>query len=163
MQPNDPVANVKKFLHAAGCDAQITHSDESIFTVEDASRAVGAPPEKILKSLLFIATYPDGDERWTLALMSGSNRVSDKKVKRAIGAQKIKMAPADAIAAYSGFAPGGVPPVGYPQQPQTLIDEDLFMYDAAWAAAGTDHDFFPISPQELQSVTGGGVADIKKD
>lgn len=158
----DPAAKVKKFLREAGCDAPVTHSAETIFTVGDASRAVGAPPEEILKSLLFVAALEGRGDRWVLALMSGANRVSDKKVRRALGAQKIRMGLVDAIMAYSGFAPGGVPPVGYPEQPETLLDEDLFRYDIVWAAAGTDHDFFPISPRELQKITRGTVADIKK-
>lgn len=158
----DPVANVKNFLDNVGYQAAITHSDDTIFTVGDASRAVGAPPEEILKSLLFIATDATRGDRWVLALMSGSNRVSDKKVRREIGAQRIKMAAADAIMTYSGFAPGGVPPIGYPEQPETLLDEDLFKYDIVWSAAGTDHDFFPISPDDLRKITGGRAADIKK-
>lgn len=155
----DPVQKVRFFLSGAGCAAEITHTDDTIFTVEDASRAVGAPPEEILKSLLFSV----GDESWVLALMSGPNRVSDKKVKRAVGARKIRMGTAEAIKSFSGFAPGGVPPVGYPEQPRALLDEDLFQYDVVWAAAGTDHDFFPISPAELLRITGGEKADIKKE
>lgn len=154
----DPVQKVRAFLENARCAAEITHTDDTIFTVDDASRAVGAPPEEILKSLLF--SLDDGS--WVLALMSGPNRVSDKKVKRAVGARKIRMGTAEAIKDFSGFAPGGVPPVGYPTQPRALLDEDLFRYDVVWAAAGTDHDFFPISPVELLRITGGEKTDIKK-
>ena len=63
---------------------------------------------------------------------------------------------------WSGFRPGGVPPVGYPEQPVTLIDEDLFRYGTVWAAAGTDHAFFPVSPDELLRITQGRRAEIKK-
>ena len=72
------------------------------------------------------------------------------------------MAAAEAIKAFSGFEPGGVPPVGYEKQPKTVLDEDLFKYTTVWSAAGTDHDFFPISPDELLRITGGIKADIKK-
>ena len=157
-ETTDPVQKVRAFLEGAGCAAEITHTDDTIFTVSDASRAVGAPPEEILKSLLFSVD----DESWVLALMSGPNRVSDKKVKRAVDARKIRMGTAEAIKDFSGFAPGGVPPVGYPTQPRALLDEDLFQYGVVWAAAGTDHDFFPISPEELLRITNGERADIKK-
>ena len=154
----DPVERVRAFLRASGCEARVIHSDDTIFTVGDASRTVGAPPEQILKSLLF--TTEEGE--WALILMSGSNRVNDKKVKRALGTVKVRMGTAEAIKAFSGFEPGGVPPVGYPEPPRALLDSDLFQYDAVWSAAGTDHDFFPISPDELLRITGGVRVDIKK-
>jgi prolyl-tRNA editing enzyme YbaK/EbsC (Cys-tRNA(Pro) deacylase) len=156
---DNPVEKVRASLGAANCRSEIIHAEETIFTVGDASRTVGAPPEHILKSLLFVI---DNGE-WALALMSGPNRVNDKKLKRALGmAGKARMATAEAIKAFSGFEPGGVPPVGYKEQPRTVIDEDLFRYATVWSAAGTDHDFFPISPGELLRITGGMKADIRK-
>ena len=154
----DPVERVKVFLEASGCKAGIIHSENTIFTVGDASRTVGAPPEQILKSLLLITH----EGEWALALMSGSNRVNDKKVKRALGTTRVRMGTAEAIRAFSGFEPGGVPPVGYPTPPRALLDADLFLYDVVWSAAGSDHDFFPISPDELLRITGGVKVDIKK-
>ena len=154
----DPAGKVKAFLEASGCETRIIHSENTIFTVEDASRTVGVPPEQILKSLLFMTN----EGEWALALMSGSNRVNDKKVKRALGTARVRMGTAEAIKAFSGFEPGGVPPVGYPTPPKALLDADLFLYDVVWSAAGTDHDFFPISPDELLRITGGVRADIKK-
>jgi prolyl-tRNA editing enzyme YbaK/EbsC (Cys-tRNA(Pro) deacylase) len=156
---NDPVQKVREFLSSARCDSRIVHTEETIFTVDDASRAVGAPPEHILKSLLFVRD----DGEWALVLMSGSNKVHDKKLKRALGTtRKIHMATAEAVKAFSGFEPGGVPPVGYEKQPKTILDEDLFKYGTVWSAAGSDHDFFPISPEELLRITEGITADIKK-
>ena len=154
----DPVEKVKAFLEASGCEVRVIHSEGTIFTVEDASRTVGAPPEQILKSLLFVTE----EGEWALVLMSGSNRVNDKKVKRALDTVKVRMGTAEAIKAFSGFEPGGVPPVGYPTPPKALLDADLFQYDVVWSAAGTDHDFFPITPEELLRITGGVKADVKK-
>jgi prolyl-tRNA editing enzyme YbaK/EbsC (Cys-tRNA(Pro) deacylase) len=88
--------------------------------------------------------------------------VHDKKVKRLLDARKIRMGTAGAIRAFCGFEPGGVPPVGYPVQPKTLLDRDLFKYAAVWSAAGSDHDFFPIAPARLMEITGGAVEDVKK-
>jgi prolyl-tRNA editing enzyme YbaK/EbsC (Cys-tRNA(Pro) deacylase) len=155
----DPVERVAEFLRQSGCDSKIFRLEDTIFTVDDASRAVGAPPEEILKSMLL--RLDDGAE-WALALMSGSNRVHDKKIKRALSARKVQFGTAEAIKSFSGFEPGGVPPVGYVSQPRTLLDEDLFKYATVWAAAGDDHDFFPISPEELLRITAGTRADIKK-
>ena len=155
----DPVGRVAEFLGQSGCDSKIFHTDDTIFTVDDASRAVGAPPEEILKSLLLRL---DGGADWALALMSGPNKVHEKKVKRALAARKVQFGTAEAIKNFCGFEPGGVPPVGYAAQPRTLIDEDIFKYRTVWAAAGTDHDFFPISPEELLRITSGTRAYIKK-
>jgi len=151
------VEKVKKFLETRQCDTEIFYTGESIFTVEDASRAVGAPHEEILKSLLLIV---DGIP--VLALMSGTNRVDLKKVKKLLGARKVSMAKPDYVYEYSGFRIGGVPPIGYKEQPMTLLDQDLFKYPNVWAAAGNDHSFFPISPSQLGEITNGRKAEIRK-
>lgn len=153
----NPVERVKAFLEENGYDGKVFTTKDTIFTVEDASKAVGAPPEHILKSLLMLA---DGEP--VLALMSGANRVDAKKIKKFLGARKVKMADPDYVFNYSGFKIGGVAPVGYPVKPSALLDEDLFKYKEVWAAAGTDHAFFPIAPDELQKLTEGRKLDIKK-
>lgn len=153
-----PVGKVKHFLDSHGYGGNIHHSEDTIFTVEDASKAVGAPPEEILKSLIFMV---DGDP--TLLLMSGVNKVDIKKVSLVTGKAKsrIKMASPEYVLESFGFRIGGIPPVGYEPSLPALIDEDVFSFDVVWAAAGTDHDFFPIAPQELKKYTDGMVVDMK--
>ncbi len=153
----DPVFRVGEFLRGKGFPDSITYSEETIFTVEDASRVVGALPEHILKSLILLA-----DDRPLLALMSGINRVDIKKIRRETGAKTVRMATPDYVFHWSGFQIGGVPPVGYPETPEALLDEDLFLYPVVWAAAGTDHAFFPVSPDDLLNLTGGKKCRIKK-
>ncbi|MDR0615718.1 MAG: YbaK/EbsC family protein [Synergistaceae bacterium] len=157
----DPVERVRAFLKSVSCESEVIHTKETIFTVDDASKEIGAPPGEILKSLLFLAETDSGEE-WVLALMSGTNRVNDKKIKEITGARKVRMGTAEAIREFSGFEPGGVPPVGYPAQPRALLDRDLFQYAIVWSAAGSHRDVFPISPGELLEITGGAVEDIKK-
>ncbi len=155
----DPVERVRASLEQARCGSPIKHTEATIFTVQDASVAVGAPEEEILKSILLRVNH---GRFYALALMSGVNKVDAKKVKKALGASHVTFAGAEECEEWSGFRPGGVPPVGYPEQPRTLIDDDLFRFATVWAAAGTDHDFFPIAPDELLRVTGGEKSDIKK-
>lgn len=155
-----PIGAVKVFLDEKGYTGEIFHTDATIFTVQDASQAVGAPEPEILKSILLRVNK---GEYFALALMSGTNRVETKKIKRILGASHVSFADPNLCLEWSGFAPGGVPPVGYPEQPRTLIDEDLFNYKTVWSAAGTDHAFFPVSPEELLAMTGGEKSDIKKD
>lgn len=152
-----PVLKVRRFLEEKGFPVQITYSEDTIFTVEDASRVVGAKEEEILKSLVLLV-----DDVPVLALMSGINRVDVKKVRSETGAKKVRMADPEYVLNWSGFQIGGVPPVGYPEPPKALLDEDLFQHSIVWAAAGTDHVFFPVSPDELAQLTGGRRCLIKK-
>lgn len=158
LETADPIEKVRQFLDQAGYQGTILYSRETIFTVEDASKAVGAPAEAILKSIVLRA-----DGNFVLALMSGVNRVDLKAVRKLLsGVKKVSMAAPETVFEFSGFAVGGVPPVGYPVRLEAFLDEDLFLQDTVWAAAGTDHAFFPVSPEELLRLTGGRRATIKK-
>lgn len=152
-----PVLRVETFLRESGYVGEILQSEKTIFTVEDASEAVGAPPEEILKTIMCLA-----DDRPVLVLMSGANMLHNNKVRRLAGAKKLRMASPDFVFEYSGFRVGGVPPVGYPEALPVFLDEDLFQYPVVWAAAGTDHAFFPVSPEELLRITSGIRAEVKK-
>ncbi|MDO4988309.1 MAG: YbaK/EbsC family protein [Synergistes sp.] len=154
------VEKVRRALAGTGCASEIRVTDATIFTVADASAAVGAPECEILKSILLSAAH---GKFFALALMSGTNRVDTKKIKKLLGVSALTFAQPEVCTEWSGFRPGGVPPIGYPQQPQTFIDADIFSYSTVWAAAGTDHAFFPVTPDELMRITGGIKADIKKD
>lgn len=154
---SEAVGRVREFLKSKDCNCEIFFTNETIFTVEDASRAVGAPPEEILKSLMLLA-----DDVPVLALMSGINRVDLKKIKQVLDARKVRMADPGYVYDYSGFKIGGVPPVGYPEPLKTLMDEDLFSFPVVWAAAGNDHSFFPVSPASLLVMTSGEKCDIRK-
>ena len=154
----EAIGRVRAALDSAGCaDVQVKITEKTIFTVEDAAEAVGAPAEEILKSLVFLV-----DERPTLVLMSGANRVSLKAVAKEAPGKKVKMAAPDYVFERFGFKVGGVPPVGYPIPMRALLDEDLFRYPVVWSAAGTDHAFFPIEPKRLLELTKGTKAALKK-
>lgn len=154
---DDSVKKVQRSLLDKGFPVEVTVCEASISTVREAALAVGAPEEHILKSLIFLA-----DDEPILVLMAGENRVDSKKLRKAAGAKKIRMADADFVYQWSGFRTGGVPPVGYDEKPRTFLDEDLFLYPIVWAAAGTDHSFFPISPSDLADITAGTECALKK-
>ncbi|MDR1977782.1 MAG: YbaK/EbsC family protein [Synergistaceae bacterium] len=154
----EAIEKVRAALDAGGCaDVKIKITENTIFTVEDATKAVGAPPEEILKSLVFLV-----DERPTLVLMSGANRVDLRAVAREEKGKKVKMATPDYVFEHFGFKVGGVPPIGYPIRMRALLDEDLFRYPVVWSAAGTDHAFFPIEPARLLQLTEGIKVLLKK-
>lgn len=156
---DEAVRKVREALDAAGCaDVGIKITEDTIFTVEDASRAVGAPAEEILKSLVFLV-----DDLPALVLMSGANRVDSKAVARTLQGKKVRMATPEYVFDRFGFRVGGVPPVGYPARLPALVDDDLFRHSVVWAAAGTDHAFFPIAPDRLLALTGGIRANLRKN
>lgn len=155
---DDPVEKVQNALDALHYEGKIIHSSATIFTVEDASKAIGVTQGEILKSLIFMV---DGTP-W-LVLMSGPNRVHSGKVKRLTKGHHVTMASPDFVLENFGFRIGGVPPVGYVSPLPALMDEDLWNYGTVWAAAGTDHAFFPVSPETLRRYVNGVRADVKKN
>ena len=112
---------------------------------------------QIAKSIIFRA----GDEP-VLVVASGSNRIDRKKVAAVTG---LAVKPADPawVQEKTGFAVGGVAPVGHACGVTTLIDADLMALDPVWAAAGSPMHVFRTTPQELVRLTGGAVADVRQD
>ena len=146
---------VQQALDGLGFAVKISEFPQGTRTADDAARAIGTTVGQIVKSLVFTA-----DGRPVLALASGKNRVDPGKLARAAGATQIRRADADLVRATTGFAIGGVPPVGHSTPLETFIDEDLLGYDMIYAAAGTPTAIFPITPDDLVRVTGGRVVDL---
>lgn len=148
------VARVVEALRVAGVDAPVTEFSESTRTAEEAAAAVGATVGQIVKSLVFLA----GD-RPVLALVSGANRVDTARLAASAGGP-IRRADADAVRAATGYAIGGIPPLGHARALPTFLDADLRRYERIWAAAGTPNAVFPITPDELERITGAQVVDL---
>lgn len=148
------VARVVAALAALGVEAQVTEFPQSTRTADEAAAAIGAEVGQIVKSLVFVA----GD-RPILALVSGTNRADPEKLAALAGAP-ISRADADAVRAATRFSIGGVPPVGHTTPLPTYLDRDLLRYETVWAAAGTPNAVFPITPAELERITGATVADL---
>ena len=142
--------------HGFGFD--VREFPESTRTSAEAAAAIGCAVGQIAKSLVFRAR---GSGRPVLVIASGANRVDEKKVGRLIG-EKIGRADADFVREKTGFAIGGVPPVGHAEPPLTLIDEDLLGFAEVWAAAGTPNAVFRLTPADLAAMTAGRTADIKQ-
>ncbi len=124
-------------------------------TAQDAARAVGTSVAQIVKSLVFAA-----DGRAILVLASGIHRVDVQKVARLVGASRVEMATAEMIRELTGFSIGGVPPIGHLTPLSVYIDETLLAHPVVYAAAGTPHALFGISPADLVHATSGIVGDI---
>ena len=158
--PLSPSARkVQLALQALGLDLQVVELPGSTRTALEAAQAVGCQVGQIVKSLIFKAKR---SQRPILVIASGQNRVDERLVEALIG-EPLGKADADFVRERTGFVIGGVPPVGHTERPETYIDEDLLQFDEIWAAAGTPHAVFRLTPTDLVQMTGGHVAVIKQD
>ena|SRR5690349_1578759 len=147
---------VRDALVALGLPADIHRLADSTRTAPEAAAAVGCELGAIVKSLVFRGAE-SGDA--VLVLVSGDNRAVESRVAEELG-EPVGRADADFVRAATGYAIGGVPPVGHPEPVRALFDEDLLRFDEVWAAAGTPRAVFPVSPRALAQATGGPVVAI---
>lgn len=137
---------------------QVQELPQSTRTALEAAQAVGCQVGQIAKSLVFRA---EDTGRAILVITSGAHRASLSAIAEAIG-EPVGLADPDFVRSHTGFAIGGVPPVGHAHPLLTLIDEDLLGYPVIWAAAGTPRAIFPIGPSELAALTGGLVLCVRE-
>jgi Cys-tRNA(Pro) deacylase len=148
---------VQDALNKYGLSCQVVEMPQSTRTADDAARAVGCQVGQIVKSLVFQGKQ---SHQAILVATSGANRVNEKKIATLIS-ELLSKADADFVREKTGFAIGGVPPVGHTQPIRIFIDEDLMQYDEIWAAAGTPRAVFKLSPRDLQKITDGQVVSVK--
>ncbi|WP_069801250.1 YbaK/EbsC family protein [Thermogemmatispora onikobensis] len=149
---------VQEALTAGGFRCEVVELPTSTRTASEAARAVGCALGQIVKSLVFRGRESG---RPILVEASGANRVDEGCLGELVG-EPIERANADFVKERTGFAIGGVPPVGHKEPLETFIDEDLLRYERIWAAAGTPSALFALTPAELQAMTGGRVVAIKQ-
>ncbi|HWR39581.1 MAG TPA: YbaK/EbsC family protein [Patescibacteria group bacterium] len=148
---------VQDGLNALGIVLEVVEMAESTRTSQEAAAAVGCEVAQIAKSLIF--KTKEG-QRPVLVVASGVNRVNEKTVSARLG-EKIVRADAAYVLEATGFAIGGIPPLRNEKYQAVLMDEDLMQYSEIWAAAGTPHAVFRLTPDQLQTVTGAVVVSIK--
>jgi prolyl-tRNA editing enzyme YbaK/EbsC (Cys-tRNA(Pro) deacylase) len=125
-------------------------------TAQEAAAACGCDVAQIVKSLLFTGA---ASGRSYLLLVSGANRVDEKAAKATLG-EALKRPDAEAVRAITGFAIGGVPPLGHATASSVWLDEDLMRFETVWAAAGHPSAVFPVDPRALQRATGASTAKL---
>ncbi|MCD4673212.1 MAG: YbaK/EbsC family protein [Anaerolineaceae bacterium] len=148
---------VQDALNESGYAYTVQELAASTRTAQEAADAVGCTLAQIVKSLIF-----EGEESGNpiLVLASGANRVNEKTLAKLAG-EPIRRAHPNFVRQRTGFAVGGVPPLGHSEPLQPFIDEDLHQFDEIWAAAGTPHAVFCLKSVDLQPLTGGKVVSIK--
>jgi prolyl-tRNA editing enzyme YbaK/EbsC (Cys-tRNA(Pro) deacylase) len=141
-------------LEAKGVHAEVRRLEDSTRTAKDAAAALGCEVGAIASSLLFVA----GDQP-LLVLTSGAHRVDEARVSELLGAT-VRRATLEEVRTHTGYAVGGVAPIGHPGPLRTLVDEALAQHEVVWAAAGHPHAVFATSYDELVTLTGGTAAVV---
>jgi len=149
-------ASVQRVIDAAenlGIEISVIEYPEQTRTAEQAAEAVGCAVDQIVKSMIF-----DADGEIVLALTSGANQVDTSLLAELAGVDRCGRADADRVRTVTGFAIGGVAPLGHTTAVRTWIDAHLLDFDEVWAAAGTPRHVFAIDPSFLAKAIGAVTA-----
>jgi prolyl-tRNA editing enzyme YbaK/EbsC (Cys-tRNA(Pro) deacylase) len=153
---SDTAQRVQEALRAAGFANTVIELEVAVKTAAAAAEAVGCTPAQIVKSLVFQGVTSGVP---VLVVASGANRVSEAKLQALLG-EPVRMGPPKFVREVTGFAIGGIPPVGHVQKLDTIIDAHLLTLEGLWAAAGHPNSLFSLTPDELIRMTGGRVAEV---
>ena len=145
---------VQDALDAAGVTTRIVEYEVPARTSAEAAAVLGCTVGQIAKSLVFKSASGTP----VLVSASGAHRVDEAKVASRAG-EAIGNADPDFVRAATGYAIGGIPPLAHATRARTFIDRNLLAYETVYAAGGTPHAMFPITPAELVRVAQGTVAD----
>jgi prolyl-tRNA editing enzyme YbaK/EbsC (Cys-tRNA(Pro) deacylase) len=148
---------IQDLLNSIGLNYTVIEHIESTRTAQEAADRAGCELGQIVKSLIFRGKVSG---KPILVLTSGSNRVDEKRISEYAG-ETISRADADFVRAITGYAIGGIPPIGHTEKMETYLDEDLQQYLVVWAAAGTPNAIFELTPTDLQKITGGKNLRVK--
>jgi len=148
---------VQDTLASLGTAFEVLELPSSTRTAVEAATAIGCSVEQIAKSILFRTVK---DKKPVMVIASGINRVNEARVADIVG-EPIEKADAAYVREKTGFAIGGVPPIGHAEPIYTIIDEDLLKSGELWAAAGTPNSVFKLSATNLLEMTAGLLKSIK--
>lgn len=148
---------VQAVLDELGFELKVTELPDSARTAQEAATAIGCTVSQIAKSLIFKGKTT---QKPILIIASGANRVNEKAMEKYVG-EELEKADAKFVLEHTGFVIGGIPPVGHKTPITTFIDEDLMQYEEIWAAAGTPHAVFKLTPGILVEITKGKIVKIK--
>jgi prolyl-tRNA editing enzyme YbaK/EbsC (Cys-tRNA(Pro) deacylase) len=153
---SDAAQRVQDAIRARGLGNVVRELDVPVRTAAAAAEAVGCTPEQIVKSLVFRGV---DSGRPVLVVASGGHRVSEARIAAAIG-EPVRMGEPRFVREVTGFAIGGIPPLGHAQALDTLVDAHLLTLGGLWAAAGHPNSLFPLTGEELVTLTGGRVTEV---
>lgn len=141
---------------AHGIDVEVRAFPQGTRTAEDAAAAIGCDVAQIVKSLVFVV-----DDAPVLAMVGGADRLDERRLALAAGADEVRRANADEVRQATGYAVGGVPPFGHATPLRSFVDDALLAHDVVWAAAGTPTHVFACPPATLVDATGATIAVLR--
>lgn len=147
---------VQEALKLKGLRCEVKELPDTTRSARDAAKALGCEVQEIAKSLVFRIINNNSP---ILVIACGTNRVNETAIGELIGGD-VEIASPQYVREQTGFAIGGVPPLGHKVSIQTLIDEDLLQLELIWAAAGTPYSVFSVEPQALVIATEGRVVNV---
>ena len=153
---SEAAQRVQDALRAAGFTNLVLELNAPVKTAAAAADAVGCATEQIVKSLVFQGAASGVP---VLVVASGGHRVSETKLAALLG-EPVTMGPPKLVREVTGFAIGGIPPIGHARKLDTIVDAHLMTLAALWAAAGHPNSLFALTPDELMRMTGGRVAEV---
>jgi prolyl-tRNA editing enzyme YbaK/EbsC (Cys-tRNA(Pro) deacylase) len=142
----------------AGLAIEVITMPASTRTAEEAAAACGCAVGQIVKSLVFQG-HTSG--KLYLLLVSGSNMVDMDKAAAHAG-EKLDRADPRMVRERTGFAIGGVAPIGHMETCPALMDQDLLQYETVWAAAGAPNAVFSVDPAKLQTATNARATELRR-
>lgn len=154
----EPLRRVRAALNTAGVRGEIRIYTEHLPTAQAAADALGVELGRIAKSILFLA----GGEP-VLVVAAGDRRVDRQKVKRLLNRGKVVIASAEQVLAITGFAAGGVAPVGLLNPATILLDRSLQRFPEIWAGGGIPEALLRLPVDDLPQITGGNFADVSQE
>jgi Cys-tRNA(Pro) deacylase len=149
------IARVRAFAAERGVAIEIRRFPASTRTAQDAAREIGVSVGEIVKSLVFVAA-----DRPIVVLCCGDRRVSEERLREAVGANEVRRTTAEEAKRYTGYAIGGVPPFAHETPCETVIDEDMSRFERVWAAAGLPDAVFEIAVADLRRLAEAKTARI---
>ena len=164
--PTLPDPAIQRVLDAAtrkGVALDVRVFDRSTHTAQDAADALGVEIGQIVKSLVFVAPVAEGRLEPIVCLVSGPNRVDVARLAAVTGEPDIRRATANEAHDLTGFAIGGIPPIGHSGPVRVVMDPDLGRFPTVWAAAGTGTAVFPVPPGTLRTLANATVAPITEE
>lgn len=150
--------NLKRYLERRNISYKLHSFKGSTATVEKAAEQLNIDREKIIKTLVFI----DEARNPVLAIVTGDRRVSKEKLRKILGAKKMKIADSKTVEEVTGFEVGALPPIGHRREIETYIDAEVMRFEKVYGGGGSKNSLVEISPEDIKHTRRAEIADISE-
>ncbi len=154
----DPVDRLRAFIQSSGIDAELIKSPADAATVPAAAAALGVHVTQIVKSLLFESRRGES----VLVVASGTERVDRHRVAEVTGLGHLKLASPDHVLAVTGYAVGGMPPIGHESRLAVIVDEVVLQEPIVYGGGGQSDYLLRIRPDDIVRLTSATVANVAR-